>query len=142
MSGSRDTTHSSTFSANLPIPTFILMPFVHSNLLTMHAKTSCFIKHWPYSSRLGIFAQSASFTVSSKVASEKSRDKSHPERRRFHDNVADIDWLNANHKPLLTIAVPFRAPTAFVTSSPATFSHLAFPSTSRASKSPILSYSL
>ena len=93
MSGSRDTTHSSTFSANLPIPTFILMPFVHSNLLTMHAKTSCFIKHWPYSSRLGIFAQSASFTVSSKVASEKSRDKSHPERRRFHDNVANIDWL-------------------------------------------------
>jgi hypothetical protein len=37
--------------------------------------------------------KSASFTVSSKVASEKARDKSHLERRRFHDNVANIDWL-------------------------------------------------
>jgi hypothetical protein len=72
---------------------FILMPLEYSNLVTTHAKTSCFIKHWPYSSKLGIFAQSASFTVSSKVTSEKARTKATLERRRFHDNVADIDWL-------------------------------------------------
>lgn len=102
-------------------------------------------KHGPRSSSWGIFASRRLVLPSDPKLHIKT--DNHPNAKPSDNAVAftriSYTWCApCPHRPLLRTAVPLRAPTALVTSSPATFSHLAFPSTSRASKSPILSYSL